>query len=97
MAPVFVPSTLNCTLMVLMDAVVATETKPETVAPWSGAVMEIVGGVAEDKLPFFEPALVRPTHPVHSADSMNIRTKKPQPLLSRVVAFPIGRVQNVFI
>jgi hypothetical protein len=82
--------------MVLMDTLVATETKPETVAPWPGAVMEIVGGVAEDKLPFFEPALVRPTHPVHSADSMNMR-KKPQRLLNRVVTFPVGRVPNVFI
>lgn len=83
--------------MVLMDTLVATDTKPETVAPWPGAVMEIVGGVVEDKLPFFEPALVRPTHPVHNADSMNIRRKKPQPLLRRVVTFPVGRVQNMFM
>ena len=69
-APEFFPSSMNCTLMVLVETFVVTETTPETVAPWAGAVMETVGGVFEDRLPFLEPALVRPTHPVQSSDSM---------------------------
>lgn len=52
--------------MVLGETLVMTETVPDTVVPWAGAVIEIVGGVADDKLPFFEPALVRPTHPLQS-------------------------------
>ena len=44
-APVLLPSTLNCTLVVFADTVVVTVTVPATVAPEAGAVMEIVGGV----------------------------------------------------
>jgi hypothetical protein len=74
-APEFAPSTLNCTLMVFVETLAMTETAPETVVPEAGAVIAIVGGVVEDKLPFFEPALVRPTHPLQSSDSI-IKTKQ---------------------
>jgi hypothetical protein len=68
--PELCPSTLNCTLMVLGETLAMTATAPETVVPWAGAVIEIVGGVVEDEPPFFEPALVRPTHPLQSSDSI---------------------------
>ena len=42
-APVFVPSTLNCTLVVLEETLVETETVPETVEPGAGEVIEMVG------------------------------------------------------
>ena len=41
--PVSVPSTLNCTFLVLVDTLVETAMAPETVAPDAGEVMEIVG------------------------------------------------------
>jgi len=66
--PELFPSTLNCTLMVFVETLVMTVTAPDTVVPWDGAVIEIVGGVVADKLPFFEPALVSPTHPLQSSD-----------------------------
>src|SRR3984893_15344622 len=44
-APVLLPSTLNCTLVVFADTLVVTVTVPDTVAPEAGAVIEIVGGV----------------------------------------------------
>ena len=45
-APELLPSTLNCTLVVLVDTVVETVIVPETVAPVSGDVIEIVGAEA---------------------------------------------------
>jgi hypothetical protein len=45
-APEFVPSTLNCTLVVFDDTVVVTVTVPETVAPDAGELIDIVGAVA---------------------------------------------------
>jgi hypothetical protein len=63
-APVLFPSTLNCTLVVLEETLVVTATAPETVTPVAGAVMEMVGGVDAEVVPFFVSALVRPTHPV---------------------------------
>ena len=44
-APELLPSTLNCTLVVLEETLVETVVVPETVAPESGEVIEIVGGV----------------------------------------------------
>lgn len=44
-APVLLPSTLNCTLVVLDETLVETVMVPETVAPESGDVIEIVGAV----------------------------------------------------
>jgi len=45
-APELFPSTFNCTLVVLEETLVRTETVPETVAPESGEVIEIVGAPA---------------------------------------------------
>ena len=42
-APELPPSTRNCTLVVLADTLVETVIAPETVAPDSGELMEIVG------------------------------------------------------
>ncbi len=42
-APELPPSTRNCTLVVLADTLVETVIVPETVAPDSGELMEIVG------------------------------------------------------
>ena len=42
-APELVPSTMNCTLVVLEETLVVTETVPETVAPDAGEVIEMVG------------------------------------------------------
>ena len=44
-APELLPSTLNCTLVVLEETLVVTVVVPETVAPESGEVIEIVGAV----------------------------------------------------
>ena len=44
-APELVPSTLNCTLVVLDETLVETVMVPETVAPDSGELIEIVGAV----------------------------------------------------
>jgi hypothetical protein len=44
-APELLPSTLNCTLVVLEETLVETVVVPETVAPESGEVIEIVGAV----------------------------------------------------
>ena len=44
-APEFVPSTLNCTLVVFDDTVVVTVTVPDTVAPDAGELMDMVGAV----------------------------------------------------
>lgn len=41
--PVSIPSTLNCTFVVLVDTLVETAITPETVAPDAGEVMEIFG------------------------------------------------------
>jgi len=57
----------------LDETLVVTETAPETAAPEAGAVMEIVGGVDEDVVPFFMSALVRPTHPLQYSDKIKIR------------------------
>ena len=43
-APVLLPSTMNCTLVVFADTFVEMEMVPETVAPEAGEVMETVGG-----------------------------------------------------
>jgi hypothetical protein len=43
--PELLPSTMNCTLLVLADTLVETVTAPETVAPESGELIEIVGAV----------------------------------------------------
>ena len=42
-APELLPSTLNCTLVVLGETLVETVVVPETVAPESGEVIEIAG------------------------------------------------------
>ena len=42
-APVLVPSTLNCTLVVLEETLVETAMVPETVAPDAGEVIEMDG------------------------------------------------------
>jgi hypothetical protein len=42
-APELLPSTLNCTLVVLGETLVVTVVVPEIVAPESGEVIEIVG------------------------------------------------------
>ena len=42
-APEFAPSTLNCTLVVLVETAVAIAAVPEIVAPEAGEVMEMVG------------------------------------------------------
>jgi len=42
-APELLPSTLNCTFVVLEETLVKTETVPETVAPETGEVIAIVG------------------------------------------------------
>jgi hypothetical protein len=52
-APELLPSTLNCTLVVLEETLVVTLIVPETVAPDPGEEIEIVGGV----LPVPEPEL----------------------------------------
>ena len=44
-APELFPSTLNCTLMVFEETLVATLVVPETVAPDAGEEIEIVGEV----------------------------------------------------
>ena len=44
-APELLPSTLNCTLVVFAETLVATLMAPETVAPEAGDVMDTVGGV----------------------------------------------------
>jgi hypothetical protein len=44
-APELLPSTLNCTLVVLEETLVETVVIPETVAPESGEVIEMVGAV----------------------------------------------------
>jgi hypothetical protein len=44
-APELLPSILNCTLVVLEETLVVTVVIPETVAPESGEVIEIVGAV----------------------------------------------------
>ena len=41
--PVLFPSTLNCTLVVLGEALVVIGIVPETVAPGAGEVIEMVG------------------------------------------------------
>ena len=64
-APELLPSTLNCTLVVFEETLVATLTAPETVAPVAGEVMDTVGAAEVDdgdELLLF--ALVRPVHPV---------------------------------
>jgi len=43
---VLLPSTWNCTLVVLAETLVVTVTVPDTVAPEAGEVIEIVGAVA---------------------------------------------------
>jgi hypothetical protein len=72
-APVLFPSTLNCTLVVLEETLVVTETAPETAAPEAGAVIEIVGGVDEEVFLGVFSALVRPTHPVQHSDKRKMR------------------------
>jgi hypothetical protein len=42
-APELLPSTLNCTLVVLEETLVVTVVVPETVAPERGEVIEIAG------------------------------------------------------
>jgi hypothetical protein len=64
---------LNCTLVVLEETLVMTETAPETAAPEAGAVIEIVGGADEDVVAGFLSALVRPIHPVQYSDKRKIR------------------------
>ena len=64
-APEFVPSTLNCTLLVFDDTVVVTVTVPDTVAPDAGVSMETSIGA----LPGL-PAAVRPTHPKLGIDKI---------------------------
>jgi hypothetical protein len=44
-APELLPSTLNCTLVVLEETLVVTVAVPETVVPESGEVIEMVGAV----------------------------------------------------
>jgi hypothetical protein len=53
--PASLPSSINCTLTVLEETLVETAMVPETVAPESGEVIEIVGGrlltlIVEDAL-----------------------------------------------
>src|SRR5690349_5129923 len=51
-APRFAPSSWNCTpaTPTLSDALAATVTLPDTLAPFAGAVMDTVGGVVSDEL-----------------------------------------------
>jgi hypothetical protein len=43
--PVLFPSNLNCTLVVLGEALVVIGTVPETAAPGGGEVIEMVGAL----------------------------------------------------
>jgi hypothetical protein len=70
-APEFVPSTLNCTLVVFDDTVVVTITVPDTVAPGAGVSMETWTGA----LPGL-PAAVRPTHPKLGIDKITAAINK---------------------
>ena len=83
--------------MVLGETLAMTATAPETVVPWAGAVIEIVGGVVEDEPPFFEPALVRPTHPLQSSDSIIKIRQLPQRSVRRVFIFPVDPAQYIFM
>jgi hypothetical protein len=42
-APILLPSNLNCTLVVLEEALAVIGTIPETVAPVAGEVIEMLG------------------------------------------------------
>ncbi len=70
-APEFVPSTLNCTLVVFDDTVVVTVTVPDTVAPEAGVSMETSTGVLLGL-----PAAVRPTHPKLGIDKVTAAINK---------------------
>ena len=63
-APVLLPSTLNCTIVVFADTFVEMLIAPETVSPEVGEVTDTVGAV--DGAEFLLLALVRPTHPVQN-------------------------------
>jgi hypothetical protein len=70
-APEFVPSTLNCTLVVFDDTVVVTVTVPDTVAPDAGVSMETSRAVLLGL-----PAAVRPTHPKLGIDKITAAVNK---------------------
>jgi hypothetical protein len=64
-APELLPSTLNCTLVVFEETLVATLRAPVTVAPVAGEVMDTVGAAeGDDGEALLLFALVRPVHPV---------------------------------
>jgi hypothetical protein len=60
-APIVLPSTLNCTLVVFADTFVETSMVPETVSPEVGEVMDTFGAAEAAELLLF--AVVRPMHP----------------------------------
>jgi len=68
-APVFLPSTWNCTLVVLEETLVEMVMVPETMAPDAGAVMKTVGAVFGDELLAAPP----PLHPMQSSARPGIK------------------------
>lgn len=75
--PALAPSTSNCTLVVLADALVVTAMVPETVAPEAGEVTETVGaglvGAGLFAAALLTSALVPPPQPPQSSAATNIK------------------------
>jgi hypothetical protein len=77
-APVFLPSTLNCTVVASADTLINTLILPETVTPEAGEVIEMVGA---EGLPFLLLALVSPRHPVQKSTNAVTRPNPNLPFL----------------
>lgn len=93
--PVLLPSTLNCTLVVLADTLVKTVMVPEAVAPEAGEVMATVGGVEEfGGFEFLTLVLVTPPHAAQSSARTRIR-HDPESALLQALDPPVGFVRKL--
>jgi len=80
----------------LVETLVVTRIEPETVAPATGAPIEIVGALEEDEFPFLTSALVRPTHPTQDNNKMKIRQQQKR-LTGHVFLCPADIVFSEFM
>lgn len=93
--PALLPSTLNCTLVVLADTLVETATVPETVAPDVGEVMATVGAVEGlEGFGFLALVLVTPPHATQSSARTRIR-HDPRNALLQALDPPVGFVRKL--
>jgi len=78
-APILLPSTRNCTLVVLEETLVETLMVPEMIAPEAGDVIDTVGGAEVPELLLFAP--VEPLHPVQNSARTTNRLSRDTALL----------------